>query len=191
MWVLVTIKILKKGATKERELKLARDVRDDASIGRTLNCQLLASSHPQLTKALSQEKEYLIIFIFACRVMCTLKRFGAACCFINLWCPCIFLIDIIILRSPLFVSKADFPFFFLILRYHVWKLWWLWHVLYLAKIDKGNKKTEPLGIWETHTHVISHVGRIAAHGYETFLSKSPDCWTFFSLLCQIREAYLD
>lgn len=44
MWVLVTIKILKKGATKERELKLARDVRDDASIGRTLHCQLLASS---------------------------------------------------------------------------------------------------------------------------------------------------
>lgn len=47
------------------------------------------------------------------------------------------------------------------------------YVYILAKLSKKKKKKKKhFQVRETHTHVISHMGRIAAHGHESFLSKS-------------------
>lgn len=94
-------------------------------------------------------------------------------------------------------SKADFPFPFPFpfLSHHsslpyleaIYVSIWMCCIVSCQNYQRKRRKQKHFRVRETHTHVISHVGRIAAHGRETFLSKSQDWWTFFRFLNQVRK----
>jgi len=86
------------------------------------------------------------------------------------------LFNLTLFGSSFSFFKAGFPFLSYSSLPYLEAKYVSMDVLYciLPKLSKKRRKQKHFQVRETHTHVISHVGRIAAHGHETFLSKSQD-----------------